>query len=299
MKLIPHPDFVQAGSIAAKVMDEIIPLIKPGARVIKICTLAEQKIVEYGGKIAFPCNVSINEEAAHYTSPHGDTKVFPDSGLVKIDIGAHVNGHISDTAVTIDLDGSYESFIAAAKEALDAAIEIVQPGVAVGELGAVIERTIKKHGLRPIHQLSGHQLKQWNLHAGNNIPNVRMRMSPKMKVGETYAMEPFATDGNGTIKAGMESYIFSNIMSNKKKVDRLTNQIRNMARQRYGTLPWALRWLHNPKINVSAAIQSLLRQGAIRDYPVLIEGKGGLVSQFEHSFFVSEEGAIVTTLRDD
>ena len=66
-------------------------------------------------------------------------------------IGAHVNGHLVDTAVTIDLDGSYENYIAAASSALDAAIEVIQPGVRVGEVGAAIERTIKKHGLRPVH----------------------------------------------------------------------------------------------------------------------------------------------------
>jgi methionyl aminopeptidase len=49
---------------------------------------------------------------------------------------------------------------------------------------------------------------------------------------------------------------------------------------------------------VTAALHTLLRAGAIRSYPVLIEGKGGMVSQFEHSLFVGEKGAIVTTLRN-
>ncbi len=30
-----------------------------------------------GGKPAFPCNVSINEVAAHYTAPPGDKSVIP------------------------------------------------------------------------------------------------------------------------------------------------------------------------------------------------------------------------------
>jgi methionyl aminopeptidase len=294
----PHPDFVKAGQIAARVLKEMSPQVKPGVKVLRICTLAEKKILEYGGGIAFPCNVSLNEEAAHYTSPHNDSKKFPNKGLVKLDIGAHVNGHLVDTAVTIDLDGSYENFIAAASSALDAAIEVIQPGVRVGEVGAAIERTIKRHGLRPIHQLSGHQLKQWNLHAGTNVPNVGTRRGAKMNLGETFAVEPFATDGNGTVRSSPDSYIFANVLTNKKKLDRLTSQVRNAARKKFGPLPWASRWLSKSQVNVTAALHTLLRAGAIRSYPVLVEGKGGMVSQFEHSLFVGEKGAIVATLRD-
>ena len=150
----PHPDFMKAGKVSGKVLSFIEGEVNPGVKVLKICKFAEEKIMEFGASgIAFPCNVSINSEAAHYTSPHGDTKVFPDKGLVKIDIGAHVNGYISDTAITVDLDGSYEKFIAAAKDALEAAIETVRPDVRLGEVGKSIERTIKKQGLKPIHQL--------------------------------------------------------------------------------------------------------------------------------------------------
>ena len=90
-------------------------------------------------------------------------------------------------------------------------------------------------------------------------------------------------------------------MRNKKKLDKLTLQIRNAARQRFGTLPWATRWLHHLKteIDIDAAVSNLARAGVIHGYPVLIEGKNGMVSQFEHSIFVGPDGAIVTTRRDD
>jgi methionyl aminopeptidase len=297
----PHPDFIRAGRIAGRVISEVAGKIKPGIKVLRICSLAERKIMEYGASgLAFPCNVSINNEAAHYTSPHGDNKVFPEKGLVKIDLGAHVNGHLSDTAVTVDLDGSYEKFIVSAEEALEAAIEVIRPGVRLGEVGAAIEKTIKCYGLRPVHQLSGHMLKPWTLHAGKSVPNVGSKISAKMKLGETYAVEPFSTDGNGTIKNSRKAYIFSNVMNNKKRVDKIALRVRNMARKRFKTLPWASRWLYTEKMNVdiTAALNILLRNGAIHGYPVLLEGKNGMVSQFEHTLFVGEKGAIVTTLRN-
>ena len=297
----PHPDFMKAGKVAGKVLSFIEGEVKPGVTVLKICKLAEEKIMEFGASgIAFPCNVSINNEAAHYTSPHADTKIIPNKGLVKIDVGAHVNGYISDTAITVDLDGSYEKYIGAAKDALEAAIETVRPDVRLGEVGQSIERTIKKQGLKPIHQLSGHQLKPWILHAGKNVPNVGMKISSAMNMGEMYAIEPFATNGNGTIKSGQYSYIFSNNMQNKKKLDRDSLRVRNAARQMFKTLPWAGRWLHGKitGVDVDVAIKALQRSGVIHGYPVLYEGKDGIVSQFEHSVFVGPEGAIVSTRRD-
>ena len=302
MDLKPHPDFMKAGKIAAHALSFVAPMVRSGVKVLKICQVAEKKILESGATgIAFPCNISINDEAAHYTSPHGDTKTFPDKGLVKIDLGAHVNGHISDTALTVDLDGSFEKFVEAAREALESAIETVRPDVSLGEVGKAIERTIKQHGLKPIHQLSGHQLKPWNLHAGKNVPNVGMKLTGKMRFGETFAIEPFATDGNGTIKSGPQAYIFSNKLKDKKKLDNTTLRVRNIAREKFGSLPWAGRWLHSRSgnIDVAAAIKILQRAGVIHGYAVLYEGKNGMVSQFEHSVFVGQNGATVSTRRKD
>jgi methionyl aminopeptidase len=293
---------MKAGKIAAHALSFVAPQVRPGVKVLKICQLAEKRILESGASgLAFPCNISINDEAAHYTSPHGDTKTFPDKGLVKIDLGAQVNGHLSDTALTVDLDGSYERFVEAARAALESAIETVKPDVSLGEVGKSIERTIKQHGLKPIHQLSGHQLKPWNLHAGKNVPNVGMRISAKMRLGEYFAIEPFATDGNGTIKSGPRAYIFSNNMRSNKKLDKTTQRVRNMARQKFGTLPWAGRWLHSKSgnIDIPAALRTLQQAGVIHGYAVLYEGKNGMVSQFEHSIFIGPKGAIVSTRRDD
>lgn len=302
MERKPHPDFMTAGQIAAKVLSVVSPEIRPGVKLLKICRMAEEKLLEFGATgIAFPCNISINNEAAHYTSPYGDRKAFPEKGLVKIDIGAHVNGHISDTALTVDLDGSYDKYIHAARDALEAAIEVIRPGIRLGEVGSTIERAMKRHGLRPVHQLTGHQLKPWTLHAGKNVPNIGIRSPTSMKLGETYAVEPFATNGNGTIKNGPRSFIFSNDLKSKKKLDRNTLRVRNVARKLFTSLPWALRWLHGrvAGVDVDAAVNIMQKAGVIRGYPVLYEGKDGMVSQFEHSLFVGAEGAVVSTRRDD
>ena len=77
--------------------------VREGMRILDVCEKAETLIHKRGGTPAFPCNVSVNEVAAHYTSPPQDTQRIPENSLVKIDLGVHVDGYIADTATTICL----------------------------------------------------------------------------------------------------------------------------------------------------------------------------------------------------
>jgi methionyl aminopeptidase len=59
--------FRLSGKILRESREEIRKYVREDLPIIKICEKAESLIREKGGKPAFPCNVSINEIAAHYT----------------------------------------------------------------------------------------------------------------------------------------------------------------------------------------------------------------------------------------
>jgi len=168
-------DYIKAGKgvIAAKKLAKSI--IKPGVTLLEVADRCEEEIINHGCELSFPINLSLNEIAAHYSPPIGDKTAVPEKGLLKIDIGAHYDGYIADTAFTvnIDEDPKLQNYVDAAKEAIDAAIELFNPGVKLYELGEVIAQKIISHGLRPITNLGGHELKQYNLHAGPFIPNYK------------------------------------------------------------------------------------------------------------------------------
>src|SRR5439155_1427121 len=84
---------------------------------------------------------------------------------LKIDIGVHVDGYIADTAVTVCYDAKYESLVKAAETALGEAVRMARANTKASDIGRVIEGTIIKFGYRPIQNLSGHSLKQYNVHA--------------------------------------------------------------------------------------------------------------------------------------
>lgn len=167
--------YLKAGKavIAAKKLAE--KLIKPGVSFLEIANKCEDEILNQGCELSFPINMSLNELAAHYSPTIDDPTVVPNKGLLKIDLGSHHNGYIADKASTfnIDNDPKLQNYIDAAQDALDAAIDIFKPGYKLYELGKVIADKIHNRGLRPISNLGGHELKQYQLHAGPFLPNIR------------------------------------------------------------------------------------------------------------------------------
>jgi methionyl aminopeptidase len=294
----PNPAAIKSGKIAARILKEISEIIEPKIRIIKICSTAEKKIREYGGIPAFPFNVSINHIAAHSTSPKGDKSEIPEFGLVKLDCGVHVDGYIADTALTVDIDGTLEGFVSATEDALSEAIASITPGIALGNIGATIESVIKEYGLRPISNLSGHNLKRYNLHAGKQVPNVKKRGTPIVEIGEYYAIEPFATSGIGTVIDSDFVYIFANT-GLEKTLEGTTEKLRKYLRDQYGPLPFASRWIGTASkdIDIVSEIRELIKEKVIRGFPMQIEKKARPVSQAEHTVFISEEGPVILTER--
>jgi methionyl aminopeptidase len=292
----PHPSAVRSGEIAARVLREISKMIEPKAKIIKICTAAEKKIREYGGVPAFPCNVSINHIASHSTSPKGDRSEVPEFGLVKLDVGVHIDGYIADTALTVDIDGTLDGFVAATEDALQEAITILQPGTSLGEIGTNTEKVIKAYGLRPISNLTGHNIKRFQLHGGKQVPNVKTRGTPRVEVGEYYAIEPFATSGIGTVIDSDYVFIFANTGLDTQ-LSGTTERLRVYLREKYGPFPFASRWIGSAskEINVIDEIKALIRERVVRGFPLQIEKKNRPVSQTEHTVFISEDGPIVLT----
>lgn len=217
---------------------------------------------------------------------------------MKLDIGVHVDGYITDTALTVDIDGTLEGFIAASEDALDDSLALMCPGVPLGDIGANIERVIKAYGLRPISNLTGHSIKRYQIHGGKQVPNTKTRGTSKVEIGEYYAIEPFATSGIGTVVDSDYVYIFANTGLDVELTG-TTETLRKYLRKKYGSLPFASRWIgsSNKDVDTVDEIRKLIRAKAVRGFPLQIEKKGRPVSQAEHTVFVSEEGPVVLTKR--
>lgn len=293
--------YVKAGDIAARIREYAEHIIKPGIKVLEFVELIESKIKELGGQPAFPCNVSINYEAAHRTALIGDELVLPDDAVVKIDIGVHVNGYIADTAITVSFNPRYEALLDAVRTALDRALEVIGSGVKFSEVGRVVEETLRSRGFKPIRNLSGHSLDRYIIHAGDSIPNYKEVLSvKKFKPGKAYAIEPFGTDGKGYVEEANLITIYA--LWKTGKVKGLTANERTLLeaiRKRFRTLPFSERWLIDVFDGdvglLRNTLEKLWRRKIMWGYPILVEAGKGMVAQFEHTVIVLEKEVIVTT----
>src|SRR3989344_6745 len=98
---------IKAGKTAKQIVEYAKSIIKKDMLLLEIANLIENKILSLNAKPAFPVNLSINEIAAHSTPTYNDTTKA--HGLLKVDIGIHIDGLVADTAISIDLENSEEN----------------------------------------------------------------------------------------------------------------------------------------------------------------------------------------------
>jgi len=289
--------FEKSGHILSGVREYVKTMPIQGRGVLQICDDVERTIVELGGRSAFPCNVGINDVAAHYTSPKDDKLRIPDGSIVKIDFGVELDGCITDTAISRSLNPAYDSMILAAETALQEALSAVAPGRKLSEIGGIIERAINRYGYRPIRNLTGHKIDRYNLHAGKSVPNVAGMEGGKFEVGEIYAIEPFATlkDAEGAVHEAHDAYIFRLVRAKGAKSAR-AKEIVDYVQAQFRSLPFASRWIYNWRRESEAAFLELVKNRSIVGYPVLVEQSGAVVSQAEHTVLVTEDGCKVLTV---
>jgi len=299
MFMVPE-EYIRAGRIAAEVREYARKKYYVGHTLLEICEELENMIRSKGGEPAFPCNVSLNEVAAHYTAEPADTTEVRDGDVLKVDIGVHINGYIADTAVTLCYSSRHSVLVEACEDALKEALKIARAGIRAGEIGRVIESTIRSYSLKPIQNLSGHSIKQYTIHAGRSIPNIWTIGSFTLHENEVYAIEPFVTtsDGSGVVYNGDISNIFS-IVSRKKVNDADSDRLLEMLWDRFKTLPFTLRWIvdglgYDIK-HAKSILDLLIKKKVVRAYPILVEGNEQFVAQAEHTIIAVKEGSVVIT----
>jgi methionyl aminopeptidase len=265
--------FRKSERIAERVVEFSKGLVKEGKNIVDIANSIEKKILKLGGKPAWPVNICINDIAAHYTPSRNEEAKINESDFVKVDIGIHVNGYISDNAFTICLADPKNELITAAEKALEDGTKIVKDGVKVKEISEVIHSTLKSLNVRPIINLCGHSIERYSQHGGISIPNVSNNIEKELRSGQVIALEVFTTSGSGWVEESSPANIFQ---FKERKPVRMSEarKILELAEKEFEKLPFAKRWLDIPEGKIDMAISQLIDVGAIKPYPPLKESYG-------------------------
>ena len=288
----------KAGETARRALKLAYDIVSPARRIklLDLCDRIEKYVLHSGAKLPFPCNISLNEVAAHDT-PLYEKEIIFDKGLFKIDVGAMVDGYIADNAITIARGYEYESISKINEEILNEIIPMFRPGMSLGYIGKYVELEASRHNYKPISNLTGHLIDRYRLHAGKSVPNVSAIFAHKINEFEVYAVEPFLTfkEGEGKVVEKGNTKIFS-LIKVKKIKDKRLNELKNYIYGNYKLLPFTPRWLYDKYGDeTSDLVYSLVKIKYLRKYPVLVEKKHKYVSQFEHTIIVTDSEPIIIT----
>ncbi len=288
-----------SGRITATARETCKKLVQAGVRLEKVALEAETIIRDMGGEPAFPAQLSRNNIAAHYCSPPNDKTEAQADDIIKMDMGTHVDGWVTDSATTIDLrDGKNSLLVKATEMALENAISVMKSGASITEIGRQIESTIKMMGFSPIYNLTGHGVARYCIHCKPSIPNYPDPQATSLRAGQMIACEPFACDGRGAIEEQGTAEVFMLLRTpSARDFKKLPPDIAD-AIDKTQKLPFArrtlLRHLGSEK-KVEQALKLLHKTKLITGFPPLIEKPGVRVAQTEHTMVIHEDHAEVLT----
>ena len=285
----------KSGRITREVRVLVADSVKPGTSFSEISDLVSREVRARGGSLAFPTGIGVNQVTAHYAPQEGDGSTVGEGDVAKVDFGVHVDGYVTDTAVTITFNPERELMLVAARAALDAAVEVVRRDPRTGEIGRAIHREASRLGFRTIENLTGHTVDRYVVHAGKSIPNLYIPGLPTLKTGDVFAVEPFVTLGTaaGYVVDASSVTIYS-LVARKKTgdadADRFAEQVWNERR----TLPFTPNWYAKEwgAARLEKAVKRLVAKRIAHAYPTLVEASGSPVAQFEHTMAL-EDGALV------
>ncbi len=184
------------GEVTAQIYD----FVQVGVSPWEIEQKARQLIKQQGGQPSFmtvgdyqwaTC-VNLNESAVHGIPT--SKKPLESGDLVTVDLGLLLDGFHSDNAFSKVVGQSTpekDRFLKAGKEAIQAALNQIKPGVHVGSISQATEQTLKSYGYSPAVGLTGHGVGR-RLHEDPMIPcflDEPLEHTPKIRRGQTLAIE--------------------------------------------------------------------------------------------------------------
>lgn len=320
-------DYIKAAQIHNNIRKDLQDdkLLISGTPLIDICKYIENKIRHYSndneinGGIAFPVGISNNNIAAHFSPSDNDIFKLNENDVCSIDYGVHVNGHIIDSAFTINLNQKYKTLLEASHDAVLQTIKSMGCDVLINELSENINEIVNSYELvsegkttpiKPIDNLCGHNILPWKIHGDKTLYAQYTKSQENQRIcnGDVFAVEVFTSTGNGSTYLDMDIKNHSHYMlkfdyQNKQIplfTNKKTNDLSKIIKDKFNTLAFCPRFIDyhkQQKTYYTRNLCELFNNNIIQSYPPLIETckKECKVAQYEHTIMIREEGNIVFT----
>ncbi len=167
------------GRIVRAALEAMRAAVAPGVTTAGLDAIGADVMRAHGARSApqlvyrFPgvtC-ISVNDELVHGI-PSPDRRLA-EGDLVKLDATFEKDGYMADAAITVPVgrvSGRALALAACAERAFERALQEVRPGRRVREVGAAIEREVRRDGFSVVPALQGHGIGR-TIHEQPMVPN--------------------------------------------------------------------------------------------------------------------------------
>ena len=193
-----------AGRITGETLLVARELVRPGISTKELDNAIRAYIEKCGAKPSFlgyhgfpgSACISINDEVIHGIP---NAKRFLQEGdIVKIDVGACINGFHGDSARTIPVGKVSEEalqLISATRDSFFAGAQMAVAGNRIGDIGSAISEAIRPYGYGVVREFIGHGIGR-NVHEEPDVPNYGTAgRGVRLCNGMTLAIEPMINLG--------------------------------------------------------------------------------------------------------
>jgi len=308
--------YKMAAEIVNKVLKEFSEKCVPEASVRDLCIMGDTRLAEETGKafkkdkklqkgIAFPTCISVNNCICHYSPLFSEPDtILSDGDMVKIDMGAHIDGFIAVVAHTLvvgatkdkPVTGKAADVVMAAHLASEAALRLVKPGNETYSVTDTVQKIAEEFDCKPVEGMLSHQLEQNRIDGEKTIiqnPTEAQRKEHdkyEFEQHEVYAVDVLISSGEGQ---GREKTAKITIY---KKTDetymlkmKTSREFFSKVSKQFAGMPFNLRNCDDEKKARMGVVECVTHK-LIEPFQVLYEKEGETVAQFKFTVLLMPNG---------
>ncbi|CAC9923699.1 methionine aminopeptidase, type I [Aedoeadaptatus nemausensis] len=197
-----------AADLLVKVHRALRDEVKPGVTTLELDKFVEKFITDRGGYPeqkgyqGFPYSIcaSVNDEICH---GFPSDRKLKDGDLLTIDMVVNVDGYLADSAWSYavgDISEEAQKLMDVTKECLYRSIELVKPGVRLGDIGHAIQSHAEANGFSVVRDFVGHGIGT-NMHEDPQVLHYgKPGRGIRLEEGMVFTIEPMINSGDWPIK---------------------------------------------------------------------------------------------------
>lgn len=310
-----------AGEIVNRTLKTLKDLVAPGKSVKEICEKGDQLLLDETSKvfkkekeikkgIAFPTCLSVNNCICHFSPTKNDPDYeLKEGDVVKIDLGAHIDGFIAVAAHTVvaksdasaKVTGRAADVILATYWASQAALRLLKPGTGNYAITDAVQKIASEYKCKPIEGMLSHQLKQGKIDGEKTIiqnPNEAQRKEHEkceFALHEVYAIDVLISTGEGVGREkDTKVSIFKKTDENYQLKLKASRALITEVRNKHGNMPFNLRHFEE-ETKARMGVVECISHKMIEPFQVLYEKPTEIVAQFKFTVLLMPSGINLVT----